>query len=330
MLSKLFILTLLTNISIDAFAHEEHHNINSPVIVLDSVEPITPIPHPSIENHKKIQLGKKLFEEKRLSHDDTTACQSCHFLNKGGADGKKLSPSIDGGYRSRNTSSIFNVGLYSLIGWDGLPKSLEQVVDAILKSKKGLNSNWSAVIQKLSPDEQYQVAFSQVYNDGINDDNIKNAIVAYMRSLNTPDSRFDKYLTGNTSAITDAEKKGYLLFKSYGCSSCHQGVAIGGNMVSPYSLFRNNLLPNSNISKLELGRFKKTNDEADKYVFRVPSLRNVALTAPYFHDGSVKTLEEAIDIMGRNMLGRAIDNQDRKLIVAFLKTLTGELQGKPL
>ncbi|NOZ54800.1 MAG: cytochrome B6 [Gammaproteobacteria bacterium] len=297
---------------------------------ITSNEPIKPIPNNSNVNADKVALGQRLFEDKNLSSDGSKACRSCHHLDKGGADGEQFSPSIDGGYRVRNTPSIYNVSLLALYGWYGLPGNLENIAETIIRSKKGLATEWSAVIKTLNKDQEYLKLFDVAYSDGIKPDNIKNAIAEYMRSLTTPNSRFDQYLRGNLQAISAAEKEGYRLFKQYGCTSCHQGVAVGGNMVAPFNLFKNYLNQDVTQQQLELGRINNTKDESDKYVFRVPSLRNVALTSPYFHDGSATRLETAVDIMGRYMLGRVIPTNDRKLIVRFLHTLTGNYQGQPL
>ena len=296
----------------------------------DAHEPITPIPLTIDINPSRVELGRRLFEDKRLSIDGSMACQSCHFMDKGGADGEQFSKSIDGGFRKRNTPSIYNVGLKTLYGWYGISNSLENVSESIIKSKKGLATNWPTLISKVVQDPEYMRLFNANYADGVQPENVKNALAEYMRSLTTPNSRFDKYLRGNENALNEHEKEGYRLFKAYGCSSCHQGVAVGGNMVAPFNIFRNYLEKEKTLDQIEFGRFNKTKDERDKYVFRVPSLRNVELTAPYFHDGSTTRLESAVDVMGRYMLGRDIPVNHRKQIASFLITLTGEYQGKPL
>jgi len=293
-------------------------------------EPITPIPLTIDVNPQRVELGRRLFEDKQLSSDGTKSCRSCHYMDKGGADGEQFSKSIDGGFRKKNSPSIYNVGLYTLYGWYGLSSNLENVAEAIIKSKKGLATNWPALISKVIQNPEYVRLFKASYTDGIQPENIKNALAEYMRSLITPNSRFDKYLRGDEKALNEQEQEGYRLFKAYGCTSCHQGVAVGGNMVAPFNIFRNYLEKEKTIDQIEFGRFNKTKDERDKYVFRVPSLRNVELTAPYFHDGSTTRLESAVDVMGRYMLGRDIPVEHRKQIAKFLKTLTGEYQGKPL
>ncbi len=333
-------LFLLSWITLPAQSHGDHAKIHiaSSNIYQDYSssrsarlnEPVKPIPTRVELDPAKVELGRRLFEEKRLSQDGSMACRNCHLPEKGGADGKRFSPSIDGGHRDRNTPSIFNVGLMTLYGWLGMPNTLETLTEAIIKSKKGLASSWDIIIPRLVKEPEYLNSFNAIYSDGVQPNNVKDAMAVYQRSLITPNSRFDHYLRGDQNAISQEERKGYDLFKEYGCTSCHQGVALGGNMVAPFNLFKNYLDKRKGAQKLDLGRFKKTKDESDKYVFLVPSLRNVALTAPYFHDGSTDELDDAVDIMGRYMLGRVIHADDRKLIVKFLHTLTGEYQGKPL
>ncbi len=293
-------------------------------------EPILPIPlHVEIDQGK-VALGLRLFEDKGLSSDGSTACRSCHLFNKGGGDGEVLSPSIDGKTRATNTPTIFNVGLYSLYGWLGMPKTLEGLSEAIIKSKKGLANDWPVIIPYLKGDSNYVRQFSASYPDGINVNNVKDAMAEYMRSLITPNSRFDRYLRGEEMVLTKEEFGGYQLFKSYGCASCHQGELLGGNMFASNNLFREFFVERGEAVKMDVGRYNKTKDENDRYVFRVPSLRNIALTGPYFHDGSVDSLEDAVDLMGKYMLGREIPEPHQALIVKFLNTLTGEFKGESL
>jgi cytochrome c peroxidase len=155
------------------------------------------------------------------------------------------------------------------------------------------------------------------------------AIAAYQRSLLTPNARFDQYLRGR-DAITDEEKRGYHLFESYGCIACHQGVNVGGNLFQKFGVFQTPLSLKESVSEADPGRFTITHDDQDRHVFRVPSLRNVAVTAPYFHDGRAPTLEEAVDIMAKAQLGRILSQQEIGRIVQFLHTLTGEYQGRSL
>jgi cytochrome c peroxidase len=188
-----------------------------------------------------------------------------------------------------------------------------------------MDSNWSEIIAKLSGDSEYRKAFAAIYGDAITAAAMKEAIASFERTLITPNARFDQFLRGIEDAITEEEKQGYLLFKSYGCASCHQGRAVGGNMFEKMGVVRNYFAERGNITASDYGRFNITGVEEHRFEFKVPSLRNVELTAPYFHDGSAKTLEDAVKIMSKYQLGRQMPQEHRDLIVAFLKTLTGTL-----
>jgi cytochrome c peroxidase len=166
-------------------------------------------------------------------------------------------------------------------------------------------------------------AFQAIYGDGLQPRNIQDAIATFERSLVTP-SRFDRYLRGDSGAISEQEKRGYELFKSYGCVACHQGVNVGGNMFQTFGVLGNYFKDRGNETEADLGRYTVTQNELDRHVFKVPSLRNVALTAPYFHDGTAPTLEAAVDVMFRYQLGREAPAADKTAIIMFLKSLTGE------
>ena len=181
-----------------------------------------------------------------------------------------------------------------------------------------------------SRDLNYSKAFTAAYSDGVTKANIQNAIASFERTLITPNSRFDRYLLGNANAITNEEKSGYAKFKQYGCVACHQGMNVGGNLFERFGIFEAASLPASPTRQGDLGRFDITGQERDRFVFRVPSLRNVALTAPYFHDGSTATLGAAVRVMARKQLGRTLEDAEVDLLVGFLKTLTGEYGGRPL
>jgi cytochrome c peroxidase len=193
-----------------------------------------------------------------------------------------------------------------------------------------MNSSWEEIIPKLKKNSEYQAIFDRLYKDGITEDNIKNAIVTFEHSLVTPNSRFDKFLMGDKNALNSEEKQGYDLFKEYGCVSCHQGVNIGGNLFQNFGVIGDYFKDRGNLTKADLGLFNVTGKEEDCYFFKVPSLRNISLTPPYFHDGSAKTLEQAVRVMGKYQLGRQLSQNDTDLIIKFLNTLNGEYQGKGL
>jgi cytochrome c peroxidase len=193
-----------------------------------------------------------------------------------------------------------------------------------------MGSNWGEVVAKLERSDAYQEAFAALYPDGITQDAIKDAIATFERSLYTPNARFDRYLRGDETAIDEEEKEGYRLFKTYGCVKCHQGMTIGGNHFDTFGTIGDYFADRGNVTEADFGRFNVTGDEHDRFKFKVCSLRNVALTPPYFHDGSAETLEEAVTVMARYQLGRQMPETDVKRIVKFLATLTGEYKGKPL
>jgi cytochrome c peroxidase len=275
-------------------------------------------------------LGKKLFNETLLSHDNTLSCASCHDLNKGGADGHTHSVGINQAEGPINAPTVFNSGLHFKQFWDGRANTLEDQVDGPTQADKEMGSTWPEIQTKLKNVPEYVKSFTEIYPDGVQCKNVKNVIAEFERSLITPNSRFDKFLRGDAAAITDDEKEGYRKFKTYGCITCHQGVDVGGNMFQPLGIMGDYFADRGNPTKADLGRFNVTGNEEDKFVFKVASLRNVALTAPYFHDGSAKTLEAAVQAMTKYQLGRELSPKDLKQVVEFLKSLTGEYEGKPL
>jgi cytochrome c peroxidase len=193
-------------------------------------------------------------------------------------------------------------------------------------------SSWEEAVPKLRADKGYRQAFQQLYPQGITGETIVDAIATYEQTLLTPNSPFDRFLRGDQSALSQREQTGYRRFLDYGCASCHQGVLLGGNMYQRFgvmgSYFKDR--PTGKSTPANVGRFNVTGREEDRYVFKVPGLRNVAVTAPYFHDGSVASLEQAVIIMGRYQLGRELSATDVLAIAAFLRSLTGEWEGKPL
>lgn len=292
-----------------------------------SNEPIQPLPPPPVLDQRKLTLGKKLFYDPRLSRDQSVACATCHNLKLGGADGKPRSLRPDGVPTSVNTPSIFNaVGNFRLF-WDGRAGSLEEHIQGPMEDT---GTDWEVVLQRLRNDESYVTAFSAVYSDGLTVAAIQDALVTFERSLVTSNGRFDRYLRGDQNAITAEEKEGYRLFKAYGCTACHQGVNAGGNMYQKVGVMGDYFDKRRDLTPADLGRYNVTGLERDRHMFRVPGLRNVALTAPYLHDGRIKTLEDAVKGMSKFMLGRPIEPREVKLIVQFLHTLNGEYDGQPL
>jgi cytochrome c peroxidase len=293
-------------------------------------EPILPIPLEVKLDAKKVALGDKLFHDKRLSADNSIACASCHGLDRGGVDGQPTSTGIKGAKGPINAPTVFNSGFSFRQFWDGRANSLEAQAAGPVHNPKEMGSNWAEVLAKLGGDDAMQNSFKDAYPDGLQAKNIQDAIATFERSLITPNARFDKYLRGDQKALSADELQGYRLFKQYGCIACHQGVNVGGNMFQQFGVMGDYFTQRGNPTEADLGRFKVTNNPADKHFFKVPSLRNIALTAPYFHDGSARTLNDAVDVMFKYQLGRSAPAQDKEQIIKFLRTLTGEFRGKPL
>ena len=293
-------------------------------------EPLQPIPSQPKVDLLKVKLGEQLFNDLRFGRDNKMACASCHILNINGANHLPHTIGRNGQKLDVNTPTVFNSSLNQFQFWDGRGPSLEQQSNFVVSSKKEFATNWSTIVQKLNEDKDYPDIFKKLYRDGISANNIRDAIATFERTLLTTDSRFDQYLLGNNQAITSDEKQGYQLFKRYGCIACHQGSNVGGNLFMRIGIFGDYLADRGNLTKADLGRFNVTGKEEDRYVFRVPSLRLAALTPPYFHDGSIKSLPEAIKIMAKYQLGRIISDQDILYIEAFIKTLPGKYKGKSL
>ena len=293
-------------------------------------EPLKPLPAVPQQNPLRVELGRQLFNETRLSVNDSLSCASCHRLGNGGADNKAFSIGFNGVPVTINTPSVFNSSLNFRQFWNGRADTLETQVHGVVQSPSEMGSNWEHVVEVLTADPAYQASFANAYPDGVTMDNVQNALATYERTLISANSRFDQYLMGDTDILTRDEKYGYQRFKEYGCIACHQGVNIGGNMYQKFGVMGDYFQKRGNPTEADLGRYLVTKDEEDRNVFKVPSLRNVAVTAPYFHDGSAKTLEDAVDVMFKFQLGRVPSAEDKTLIIKFLKTLTGEWGGKPL
>jgi cytochrome c peroxidase len=274
-------------------------------------EPITPIVVNFTLDRRRMTLGEQLFRDQRLSHDNTYSCLSCHDIRTNGASANPRDPTSHGGPLALNTPTIFNVALNFRINWEGNFRSLKQEAEEGLRSPNIMASSVDDVVAKLRADPDVVERFQEAYGRGPDRESLLDAIVTFERSLLTPDSRFDQWLAGDDSAITSEELSGYQLFKSLGCISCHQGVNVGGNLFQRHGIFH------------PLG-------SPEPELVRVPSLRNVATTAPYFHDGSVRTLTEAVKEMGVAQLDRILTREQIDAIVAFLNTLTGTYKGIPV
>ena len=272
-------------------------------------EPITPIPRPPAADPLKLALGERLFADRRLSHDGTLACSSCHDLHTNGAARRTIAR--DGSKMPFPTLTVFNAALSFRLNWEGNFRTLEAQTQSSLENPANMATSVNEVISRLSSDPQIVSQFTTAYGRGPDRDSLLNAIATFEGSLLTPDSRFDRWLEGDIAALTTVEKTGYELFKSFGCISCHQGVNVGGNLFQRHGIFHPLASPLPEL-------------------LRVPSLRNVATQAPYFHNGSAATLEDAVRQMGLAQLDRTLSDHQVAAIVAFLNTLTGRFHGRPV
>ncbi|NET39067.1 MAG: cytochrome-c peroxidase [Cyanothece sp. SIO1E1] len=290
-------------------------------------EPIEPIPLQVKLDPEKVALGRQLFHEPQLSHDNSVSCASCHDLNKAGTDQRTRSIGINGQEGFVNSPTVFNNSFHFKQFWDGRAESLEEQIDGPIHAEHEMGSSWPEITEKLKQSSDYLNQFEQLYAEGISEASIKDAIATFEQSLYTPNARFDQFLRGDANALTPEEKEGYRRFKAYGCVSCHQGILLGGNMFQKFGVFGDYFQERGDIEVADYGRFNVTGEEQDRFVFKVPSLRNVSLTSPYFHDGSAKTLDQAIKVMIKHQLGREVAQRDIDLIIQFLTTLTGDLEG---
>jgi cytochrome c peroxidase len=302
-------------------------------------EPISPLPLDSSTDAlgkkidaRKIALGSKLFADTRLSRDGSISCASCHHLAAAGADApdRPVSLGVGGAKGAVNTPTVFNARYNFRQFWDGRAATLAEQADGPVNNPVEMATNWPDVVAKLGRDSALTAQFKAIYPDGVQARNIQDTLAAYQMTLTTPNARFDKWLRGDKGALTADELKGYQLFKSYGCIACHQGQNIGGNMYQVFGVMGGYFAARGRLTEADNGRFNVTKNPVDKHMFKVPSLRNVAVTPPYFHDGSAQTLEQAVEVMFRYQLGRSAPAEDKALIARFLRTLTGEFQGKPL
>lgn len=278
---------------------------------------IEPIPQTVEYNYEKALLGKKLFFDPILSKDNSISCATCHDLKNGGDDGLKFSVGIDGQIGDINAPTVLNSFFNFRQFWDGRAHNLEEQALGPIENPVEMGHDFATLVKKLKA-TTYNKDFKKIYIDGITKENLADAIAEFEKTLITPNSAFDRFLKGDETAITSFEKEGYELFRSKGCISCHNGVNIGGNLYSKFGMI-------VDIDSKHLGKYNITKNEWDKYYFKVPSLRNISLTAPYFHDGRYDNLKEAVKTMSLVQLGRPITEKEIEKIVAFLKTLNGEL-----
>lgn len=276
-----------------------------------------------------IALGKKLYFETKLSKDNTISCNSCHNLENGtGVDNLPFSPGNDGSLGGRNSPTTLNAALHMAQFWDGREPDVEaQAGGPILNPVEMAMPSEQAVIDRLSSsDDIYPQLFGYAFpheDNPLTYTNLQKAIGAFERTLITP-SGIDAFIRGDENALSAKEKRGLDKFISIGCTTCHSGPAIGGTMFQKFGVY-GDYWEYTKSKKIDEGKYEVTKNEADKYFFKVPSLRNIAKTAPYFHDGSVEKLEDAITIMAKTQLNKDLSEQEIDEINAFLKSLSGNI-----
>jgi cytochrome c peroxidase len=269
----------------------------------------------------RVKLGRELFFEKKLSANNTQSCNSCHAVdkNRGGVDNEPTSPGAFGKRGGRNSPTVLNAGFHIAQFWDGRAKTLEdQAKGPVLNPGEMAMPSEAAVIEKLKAEKKYVSGFKKAFpgeNEPITYDNFAKAVASFERTLRTQD-RFDDFLKGDDKALTAAELKGLDTFLSIGCTTCHSGPLLGGNDYKKLGIL------NAYENTSDKGRIEVTKEDYDEFVFKVPSLRNIALTAPYFHDGSQKTLEEAVQKMAWLQLGKKLSPEEAQGLGAFLRALS--------
>ena len=293
-------------------------------------EPVRPIDQSLEYDPAKAALGFALFHDPRLSVDNTVSCASCHALETAGVDNHQYSHGVDDQLGGVNAPTVFNAVYNFVQFWDGRAQTLAaQAAGPPLNPVEMASESFDQIIAKLESDKDFARAFVKVYPDGITEANITDAIEQFERTLITPNSAFDKWLRGDDSAITAQELEGYELFKKYDCATCHAGPNLGGLSYELMGLRRHYFAERGlELTHEDNGRFKETGLERDRHRFKVPGLRNVEHTWPYYHDGTRHTLEEAVRDMAIYQSGVELSEGEIASIVSFLKTLTGEHDGK--
>ena len=295
-------------------------------------EPVRPIDYELTFDAAKAALGFELFHDVRLSVDNTVSCASCHELATAGVDNHQYSHGVNDQLGGVNAPSVFNAVYNFVQFWDGRAVTLaDQAAGPPLNPVEMASESFDDIIAKLNADKKFAKTFKAVYPDGITQANITDAIEQFERTLITPNSRFDKWLRGDESAISTEELEGYEMFKKYDCATCHNGPNLGGLSYELMGL-RNHYFADRGLelTNEDNGRYKETQNERDRHRFKVPGLRNVEHTWPYFHDGTRETLEEAVRDMGYYQSGVKLSDDQVAKITAFLKTLTGEYKGVPV
>ncbi len=332
-LAPLFLLTACNNTDNNSAYQQFQKSLSSPSLLntgSDSAQANNAHrPIPSVNNlnliNEKVTLGDQIYHDGLLSKDGSVPCAFCHMVQRGGVDSLPVSIGVGGAQGSINAPTVLNSAFNFRQFWDGRAANLADQAKGPPENPVEMAHKWPDIVASMKETSHYPVAFAKLYPDGITVDNIVDAIAEFEKTLLTPNSPYDRYLAGDSSALKPKAIHGLKLFQEYGCISCHQGINMGGNLYQKMGAlvaYFDEKNPPKAADQGLAGRSKRTEDQN---VFKVPSLRNVALTAPYFHNAQASNLTEAVRIMSANQLGRVMPDDEVASIVAFLESLTGEM-----
>jgi len=310
---------------LDAGVHGEthHHEHRTEYTFAESrYGSYRPVPLTHNEEQPIAALGERLFHDPQLSSDKTVACASCHSIQHGGDDGLSKSFGVKQAQGDMNAPTVLNSALNMRQFWDGRALSLEERIEGPITNPVEMHSNWPLIVERLSADQSYVDAFKQAFGTAVTQQNVIEAIASYERTLLTPKSPFDQFIAGDKRALSESQYRGFVAFNDLGCVTCHQGVNLGGNLYQKIGLINDFYTDDSAQNVSNQGLYNLTGDEQDRFVFRVPTLRNVTQTAPYFHDGSSPDLSDAVTKMAFYQLGLSLDTAQVSDIVSFLSALS--------
>lgn len=295
-----------------------------------AASPIQPLVAPEGLDPEVVALGKKLFHDVRLSGDDTVSCASCHGLDTGGCDRLQFSKGIGGQVGGINAPTVYDAGPIVAQFWDGRAADLAEQAGGPVENPIEMGAKWPEVVERLKQDAEYAAAFEKLFPDGLTRENVQKAIGVFEETLVTTGSKFDAWLMGDEDALAAEEQEGYRLFLENACATCHVGKILGGQSFELMGRALDYFADRGDLTEADAGRANFTKNDADRHKFKVPTLRNIALTWPYFHDGSTSDLAEAVQTMAKYENGTVLSDADTAKIVAFLKTLTGKYEGQLL
>ncbi len=301
----------------------EQHRVEGVAAEFET-DALQPLPRSVKLSAAKVELGDRLFHDVRLSKDDTLSCASCHGLDKGGTDQAPVSTGVGDAKGPINAPTVYNSAYNIAQFWDGRAADLQEQAGGPVVNPIEMASTWEEVLGKLSQDEAFVAEFTAVYPGGLSAENITDAIAEFERSLITPNNHFDAYLRGDETALAAEELDGLHLFRENACANCHCGSILGGRSFEHMGRRSDYFADRGDVTDADYGRYNVTKNEGDRHAFKVPTLRNIELTFPYYHDGTRATLEQAVADMAKYQGYRDFTEAETAAVVKFLKTLTGE------